>query len=182
MMRALSWTRVDDHGLEHLLLDETSADGVIVGVDEQRRPFRVAYQLQWDASWRVRQARFAVTTDHGTRTVDLESDGSGRWRDGERRALPDLDGCLDVDIWPTPFTNTFPIRRDAMAVGDKRVVTVAWIAAPELTVRPSRQAYTRLAERRYRFESLDGSGFSTELLVDADGLVIEYDGLFRRVA
>jgi hypothetical protein len=43
------------------------------------------------------------------------------------------------------------------------------------------QAYTRLADQRYRYESLDGSGFSAELAVDADGLVLDYPGLFRRV-
>jgi uncharacterized protein len=61
------------------------------------------------------------------------------------------------------------------------VFVVAWVAAPELTVRPARQAYTRLAKRRYRFESLD-SDFSAELVVDADDLVLDYEGLFRRVS
>ena len=58
---------------------------------------------------------------------------------------------------------------------------MAWISAPELTVRPMRQGYTRLAERRYLYESLEGSGFKAELEVDEDGLVIDYEGVFRRV-
>jgi uncharacterized protein len=181
MTRALSWARVDDDGFEHLLVEATAADGVVLAVDEQRRPFRLAYQLRWDPLWRVHEARLAVTTEHGTRTLTLGSDGKGCWRDGEARALPQLEGCLDIDIWPTPFTNTFPIRREPMAVGQRRVLVVAWIAAPELSVRASRQAYTRLADDRYTFESLDGERFTAELVVDADGLVLEYDGLFRRV-
>ena len=183
MTRAISWTRIgdDEHGLEHLLLDDGSADGLVIAVDEDRRPFRLAYRLTWDASWRVRDARLSVTTQHDTRTLELQSDGKGQWHDGEARALPELDGCVDIDIWPTPFTNTLPLRRDPMAVGERRVFVVAWVAAPELTVRPARQAYTRLAERRYRFESLD-SDFSAELVVDADDLVLDYEGLFRRVS
>jgi len=183
MTRAISWTRVGDRdqGLEHLLLGETSADGVVLAFDEHGRPFRLGYQLTWDASWRVRDARLVVTTEHGMRTLRLESDGKGGWRDGEARARPELDGCIDVDIWPTPFTNTFPIRREPMAVGERRAFVVAWVAAPELTVRPARQAYTRLTDRRYRFESLDGDGFRAELSVDADDLVVDYEGLFRRV-
>ena len=182
MTRALAWARVDHDGFEHLLLEATTADGVVLAVDEHRRPFRLGYQLRWDPFWHVRDARLAVTTEHGVRTLSLESDGTGRWHDGEARPLPQLERCLDIDIWPTPFTNTFPIRREPMTVGERRVLLVAWIAAPELSVRTSRQAYTRLADRRYRFESLDSDGFTAELVVDADGLVTEYEGLFRRLA
>jgi uncharacterized protein len=183
MTRTISWTRVGDgeHGLEHLLLDEGSADGLVIAVEEDRRPFRLAYRLTWDASWRVRDAQLIVTTQDETRTLQLESDGKGHWRDCEARALQELDGCLDIDIWPTPFTNTFALRRDPMAVGERRVFVVAWVGAPELSLRPARQAYTRLADRRYRFESLD-SDFSAELVVDADDLVLDYEGLFRRVS
>ena len=182
MIRAICWTRIGEreNGLEHLLLDEGAADGLVIAIDEDRRPFRLAYRLTWDAAWRVHDARLSVTTEHDTRTLQLESDGKGHWRDGEARALTALDGCLDIDIWPTPFTNTFALRRDPMAVGERRVFVVAWIAAPELSVRPARQAYTRLADRRYRFQSLD-TDFSAELVVDADDLVVDYEALFRRV-
>ncbi len=42
------------------------------------------------------------------------------------------------------------------------------------------QAYTRLDERLYRYESLE-SGYQVELPVDADGVVRDYPGLFRRL-
>ena len=42
--------------------------------------------------------------------LSLTGDGAGRWQiDG--RDAPDLDGCLDLDIQVTPFTNSLPIRR-----------------------------------------------------------------------
>ena len=65
---------------------------------------------------------------------------------------------MDIDIWPTPFTNTFPIHREPMAVGERRDFRVAWVFAPDLTVRPQPQAYTRLADQLYLFENLNGSG------------------------
>ncbi len=58
---------------------------------------------------------------------------------------------------------------------------MAWIGAPELTMHAQPQAYTRLADRRYLFENLDGSDFRTELLVDDDGIVVDYPDLFQRV-
>ena len=186
LRRAICWTpiwnkRREGEGLEHLLLTERAADSVVLAFDEKGGPFRLAYRLAWDESWRLREAELTVATEGSTRSLHLQTDGQGRWRDADGRALEGLDGCVDVDIWPTPFTNTFPIRREPMAVGERRQFRMAWIFAPDLTVQPQLQAYTRLADRRYLFETLDGSGFRAELPVDENGIVLDYPGLFRRV-
>jgi uncharacterized protein len=168
-------------GLEHLLLDERAADSVVLAFEEGRGPFRLTYRLTWDESWRLREADLVVATERSTMSLYLRTDGQGRWRDGDGRAIDELDGCVDIDIWPTPFTNSFPVRREPMVVGERRQFRMAWVFAPDLTARPQPQAYTRLADRLYLFESLDGSGFSAELTVDEDGIVLDYPGLFRRV-
>jgi hypothetical protein len=59
---------------------------------------------------------------------------------------------------------------------------MAWVSAPNLTVEAKAQAYTRLEDRLYLFESLDGTGFKAELPVDGDGFVLHYPELFNRVA
>lgn len=168
-------------GLEHLLLTARAADSVVLAFDEDRGPFRLAYRLNWNESWQIRDAELVVATERSTRSLRLQTDGRGRWRDGDGRAIAALDGCLDIDIWPTPFTNSLPIRREPMALGERRQFLMAWISAPDLAVHAQPQAYTRLAERRYLFESLDGSGFRAELAVDEDGIVLDYPELFRRV-
>ena len=183
--RTICWTPIwNKHrkavGLEHLLLAEHVADSVVLAFDEERGPFRLTYRLTWDESWRLRDAELVLATDRLNRSLSLQTDGQGHWhRNGQ--AIDDLDGCLDVDIWPTPFTNTFPIRREPMGVGERRQFRVAWIFAPDLTVHAQAQAYTRLAERLYLFENLDGSGFRAELPVDEDGIVLDYPDLFVRV-
>lgn len=168
-------------GLEHLLLRENEADSVLLAYDEDERPFRLRYRLGWDDDWCLRTAEIAVEDESGRRQLSLGSDGKGHWQDGDGQALPKLDGCFDIDIWPTPFTNTFPIRRANLAIGERRLFTMAYVIAPALTVQPAAQAYTRLDERRYLFESLD-SEFHAELPVDEDGIVLDYQGLFRRLA
>ena len=168
-------------GLEHLLLDERAADSVVLAFDEERGPFQLTYRLTWDKSWRLREADLVVATERSTTSLNLRTDGHGRWRDGGGRDIGELDGCVDIDIWPTPFTNIFPVRREPLAVGERRQFRMAWVSAPDLTVRPQPQAYTRLADRLYLFESLDGGGFSAELPMDEDGIVLDYPGLFRRV-
>ena len=168
-------------GLEHLLLTECAADSVVLAFDDEHGPFRLSYRLTWDGSWRLRDAELVLATERSTRSLRLQTDGRGHWRDGHDRAIAALDGCMDIDIWPTPFTNTFPIRREPLALGERRQFLMAWVFAPDLTVRAQPQAYTRLADRLYLFESLDGSDFQAKLPVDEDGIVLDYPDLFRRV-
>jgi hypothetical protein len=168
-------------GLEHLLLQERVADSVVLAFDETHGPFRLTYRLTWDESWQLHDAELAVATERSTRLLRLQTDGRGHWQGGDDRAIDALDGCMDIDIWPTPFTNSFPIRREPMAIGERRQFLVAWVFAPELTVHPQPQAYTRLADRLYLFENLDGGDFRAELSVDEDGIVLDYPEFARRV-
>jgi len=184
--RSICWTPIwnkdqEGVGLEHLLLAERVADSVVLAFDEEHGPFRLIYRLTWDESWRLRDAELVCATERSTRSLSLQTDGQGHWRHSDGQPIDELDGCLDIDIWPTPFTNSFPIRREPMTVGERRQFRMVWVFAPDLIVRPQRQAYTRLSDRLYLFENLDGSGFRAELGVDEDGIVLDYPNLFRRV-
>jgi uncharacterized protein len=167
-------------GLEQLLLSSRSASSVVLAFDEDAQPFCLRYQLAWDEAWNLRSADLVVQAAMGTRSLQLFADGKGRWQ-GANEDLVQLAGCIDIDIWPTPFTNSFPLWRTPLAVGERREYRMAWVSAPDLSVLAQPQAYTRLADRQYRFENLDGSGFSADLTVDADGLVLDYPGFFTRV-
>ena len=184
--RSICWTPLwnkdrEGVGLEHLLLAERGADSVVLAYDEERGPFRLTYRLNWDDSWQLRDADLVLTTERSTRSLALQTDGQGHWRHRDGRSIAALDGCRDIDIWPTPFTNTFPIRREPMAVGERRQFLMAWVFAPDVTVHAQAQAYTRLSDRLYLFENLDGSGFQAELPVDEEDIVVDYPDLFRRV-
>ena len=125
-----TWNKAHEGvGLEHLLLDQRAADSVVLAVDEERGPFRLTYRLAWDDAWRLREAELVVATDRSTQSLSLRTDGQGHWRHNDGRICGDLDGCLDVDIWPTPFTNSFPIRRQPMTVGERREFRMASISA-----------------------------------------------------
>lgn len=69
-----------------------------------------------------------------------------------------------------------------MAPGESRRLCVAWVRFPDLHVEAVEQEYTRLdagtIPSRYRYRNLK-SGFTGELTVDGDGLVIDY-GPWRR--
>lgn len=184
--RTICWTPIwnkarEGIGLEHLLLTEKTADGIVLGIDEERGPFRLVYRLGWDIEWQLHSAELSVAIERSSHSIELHTDGQGHWKDGTGQRLAELDGCRDIDIWPTPFTNSFPIRRRPLAIGERQEFRMAWVCGLDLTVRPQPQSYTRLSERLYLFESLDGSGFRVELPVDEDGIVQDYPGLFQRV-
>jgi hypothetical protein len=184
--RTICWTPIwnrdhDGVGLEHLLLARRAADSVVLAFDDEQGPFRLSYRLGWDDAWRLRDAELSVATERSTRSLTLMTDGHGHWQRGDGQAIVELNGCIDIDIWPTPFTNCFPIRRAPLALGERGEFRMAWVLAPALTVQAQPQAYTRLADRLYLFENLDGSGFKAELPVDDHGVVLDYPGLFRRV-
>ena len=164
------WERWDGHGMERACVavgpDGVFADSDLLTPEDVHAHFRI----RCDAQWRTRHVEIAVL-DEPHRTLRLDADGEGRW-DGH----PELDGCVDVDIYPSPFTNSLPIRR----VGADTETTAAWVQIPELTVEPLHQRYTRLGDRRWRYEALS-LGFTTEFEVDGDGLVMDYPELARRL-
>lgn len=138
----------------------------------------VRYALACDASWRVRRAAIEMVGSGGS--VVLVANGEGRWTDGEGMPLDALTGAIDIDIAVTPFTNTLPIRRLGLGIGEEAVIDVAYVEPPSLAVARRPQLYRRIAESVYLFRSLDHD-FEAEIGVDRDGLVTDYPGLFRRV-
>ena len=184
MVREVMWWACDGPGLEYLRLavrdSGVVADGVVLGVSDGH-PFRLAYEVRCDAYWRVRAARVGVPGEPPK--VELFSDGEGNWKGSDERPLSYLDGCRYIDVSATPFTNTLPIRRLGLAPGESAEISVAYFDGTELQPWPEPQRYTCLEEddgsALYRFLSLDG-GFTVDLTVDQDGLVVDYPGLFER--
>lgn len=189
MERQILWSPWTGPGLEHLRLQQQEqaiiADGLILGVHEQR-PFRLHYKIHCTMDWRLRSVYVSAFGDE-SQSLTLLTDGEGNWTTGGGEALPALQGCLDVDISRTPFTNTLPIRRLALQPATQATLTMAYIAAPQMQLEVTQQRYTCLEATptggRYRFESLRHGevSFTAELPVDRDGLVMDYPGLFRRV-
>src|SRR5205823_5457476 len=81
-------------------------------------PYVVRYRIRVDQSWRAREVEVEVENG-GIRSLRLSADAGGHWS-GERRRLREVDGCLDVDLEWSPSTNTLPIRRLALAVGETK--------------------------------------------------------------
>ncbi len=179
------WMGIDEPRLEHLHLHEVGghiiADGLVVGRADSK-PLRLSYVLHCDQHYQVELATIRLLTPP-RRTIALRRTDDGQWTDERGSLLPQLSGCSDLDIAVTPFTNTLPIRRLALAPDAAAAIAVAYVDVPSLTLRAAPQGYTCLRRTAqgavYRFESLD-SDFTADVEVDAAGLVVTYPGLFQR--
>ena len=103
----------------------------------------VRYELSLDERWVTRTARVWGWSTAGEREVQIEGDGEGRWSvDGT--TVPELDGCLDVDLESSACTNMLPVRRLRMRVGHTHQAPAVYVRALDLAVERLEQDYTRV--------------------------------------
>jgi hypothetical protein len=180
-MATVLWQDVETGALDRCRL-ESGPDGLrlsgTVLTPEHGTPLDVHYRVEAGPDGLTR--RVELELDGGAIRRVLLADGAGHWRWEGRPELAEVGGSLDVDLAVTPATNTLPIRRlAALEAGRAADLQMAWVQFPGLEVLASAQRYQRLAPDRWRFST---DGFQAELLVDPDGLVLDYGGLFRSLA
>lgn len=172
--RRVAWRRSDEIETDEwctLAVRDTglSLVGTVIG-SESGRPVRVEYRVFADAS-------AATSAVHVRQWIGFEQQALTLTRDPKRGWTQDgkpvraLKPCLDVDLGCSPSTNTLPIRRLRLHIGQSATIHAAWVLFPGLTVQRADQTYTRLDEWTYRYAS---GTFEAELTVDEDGLVMSY--------
>ncbi len=176
------WRRIDVPGHENARLRATPAGWVIDGsieVHEESAAASLEYHIACDAAWRTRDVNVSGIVNGASFALALSADGAGHWRrEGEPAAA--IDGALDIDLGFTPMTNTLPIRRLRLGVGERAAVRTAWLRFPELRVELLDQVYVREAGQVFRYEAfVDGAPFTARLETDAAGRVLRYEGLWE---
>ncbi len=160
----------------HLVQGTTTAveDGV---------PTVVEYCIEVGAGWETRRAEASNISRAGRHRVTLESDGERHWTVNGIPS-PGLDGCPDVDIETSCFTNTFPVHRLALAVGVAAAAPAAYVRGEDLNVQRIEQEYRRLEDDggRHRYDyDCPTFDFACRLTYDDHGLVLDYPGVGSRV-
>jgi len=173
---AVLW-EASDGGSEVCVLERAGRGWRLRGTvltHEVKQPIELRYAVTVDSAWATMGVEVLVAFAGGDprELVDL-----GELWSAERPA--EYRDCVDVDLSFTPATNTLPIRRLGLDVGEEAEIHVAWLVWPELTVRRVLQRYARLAKDLYHYTQND---FEADLTVDEHGLVLEYEGLWRAIA
>jgi uncharacterized protein len=178
--REIVWSGVKFSSLDYCLLTKETGGWRFTGTLVAKlhgSPTALRYEILVDNIFKTR----SLTIENsrlGKVILKRVKFRDGNWLvDGKKRN--DLRECTDVDIEATPVTNTLPIRRYALKLGDRVDLTALWVRIPSLKVMPMKQSYERIGEREYRYRS--ASGFTAKLHVDDLGLVTRYGDIWRSV-
>lgn len=175
---------MDDHSLEYAIVQPSATGvelgGTIVAIHDET-PLEVRYLIQCDADWQTRAVSIEQRLGLEQSTLTLRVDETGKWIDHRSGPISTVTGCHEVDLELTPITNSLPINRLKLGIGQQEEIAVAWIRFPTLEIIHARQSYERLSDRTYRYRSL-ASGFTADIEVDEIGLAIRYEGIWERMA
>ena len=180
------WRRIGLDGLEHLTLQEIFGGYLansVLSVEANLGGVTCEYHFDLDARWRTKSFTLKQHQAGEDRTLLIERIAEANWKvDGLAR--PDLDGCLELDLAVSPFTNTLAIRQLELAPNEEREMTAVYVRIPQLEVVPARQRYQRLdpnePPRRFLYTGLD-TQFIEEITVDEYALVESYPRFAERV-
>ena len=175
------WTGIEYHSLENLVLTKTEqgveATSVIVGSYDDKI-YRVDYLTKTNENWETIFFELRTQVSDKRDVVSYHSDGKGKWtKDG--RPLNEFNGCIDIDISLTPFTNALPINRLQWKINQPQQIKVLFVDILNHQILSVKQCYTKLSETEYKFENVPND-FEAVITVDEMGLVANYPELFVR--
>jgi uncharacterized protein len=196
--RAVAWVKEAPFGVEFaeiaLAADHLSARGVAISADPV--PYRLDYTLQTRSEFVTSRLEAVARGQDWCRMLDLRRDVEGTWTvTADAEGSLDLSppggdpnmfaGALDCDLGLSPVTNLMPVHRHALISGGGPVELVtAWVSVPDLSVHADgqRYAFVRAEQDRrvIRYEATDAS-FAADIVVDQDGIAIDYPGIARRL-
>jgi hypothetical protein len=179
-----TWRVEESHGLETAWVSlrdgQLAARGRAVGIAPE--PYWVAYTLETGDRYVTRHLAVQVESAAGSHSLELARSADGTWQvDG--RARPDLTGALDCDLAVCPLTNTMPILRHRLhqQTGTRRLA-MAFVSLPDLAVHRSEQGYEHLrGDSGGAVVRFTAGSFTADLLVDHNGLVVDYPQMASRL-
>ncbi len=188
MTTMLTWQADDGHGFEGTRLHFGAgkafrALGRLVRADPGAE-YTASYRLVVRDDGTVERVSITSATAARERHLTLNRTDDGYWLldTGSGGTRAEFGGAVDVDLAGSPMFNTLPIRRLGLhqESGD-HTIPMVYVSLPDLVV--------SLSEQRYRTVSTDGTepvvefssdGFTAELRLDADAVVVAYPGLATR--
>lgn len=178
-LKSLVWICKDCFSSEYFLLSELDESYILRGtvIVNETVPALINYEVACDKHWFTKRVHITQEQDGKINSLTLKTDEKHSWYKAES-LLPSMMGLFDVDLEFSPATNTLPIRRLNLKVGESRIVDAVWVRLEGLGLTRIQQKYSRLAQNCYLYENQ--FGFKATLEVDELGLVIRYGDLWQR--
>ncbi|MGQ0777570.1 MAG: putative glycolipid-binding domain-containing protein [Pseudonocardiales bacterium] len=184
----LSWVGVDALRLEaaRVVLGQRSlrATGSLVAAPlEGADPYSASYSLATDEAGVARRLTVRTIRAQGEQHVTLTRSEEGIWLvdHGAGAVRTDFSGALDINLAFSPLFNALPVRRLGLhQVAAQHHLPTVFVSLPHLEVQLIRQSYRTVSMGDPAVVSYTSDSFDEELIVDADGLVLDFPGLAQR--
>jgi hypothetical protein len=200
--RAVAWQRYEQRGAEFAEFSfgsrRLTARSIAIGGDPV--PYRMELSFSTSDDFVASTLVVQASGLGWRRQLDLSRAESGVWsaeviaEGGVDLAEPggdmgQFEGALDPDVELCPVFNTPPtLRHRLLAGGAAPELVMVWVELPSLALHRSVQHYTYRgsdAEGNHvvRFEAPDPNtgDFVEDIVFDADGIVVDYPGIARRI-
>lgn len=180
--KALLWEKRENRSIEYLTLQDRTKAFVIQGtvimlLEEQ--PTQIMYRLECNKKWQTKQVSIVQERTGIINRLFLKVNNEQVWNENNS-IITFATGLFDVDFEISPATNTLPIRRLGLDVGESTAVDAVWVRFPSLKLERLQQRYTRINDKCYKYET-PSTRYEAQLEVDNDGLVVHYDNLWNRI-
>jgi hypothetical protein len=173
--RALAWEgqeqltlQIGDAGIE--------ARSELRGMTEDGTPFELRYTVELSPEWQVQHVVIVDALDEG-KHLDLLYE-NGQWIDSGENHLEEFDGVRFVDFSLSPFTNSLPVNNLRFEGNEAQKIEVVYIDLETFQLHRAEQYYTKLGKSTYHYQDVDRPDFQADIVVDDDGLLLVYPGLF----
>jgi hypothetical protein len=179
-MPSIHWRRLDVPGRDHAELTSTASGHRLAGAahfHEDNGLVAITYAVTLSADWITQSAALRVMADSRRRRLNVASSLTHEWT-VLGHPMPDVSGCLDLDLGFTPATNLISIRRLDLAIGERADITVAWLDVRANLLTPLAQTYHRVSTYEYAYRS-PAHDFAATLVVDDHGFVRQYPLLWE---
>lgn len=177
------WTGREYYSLENCLVSITDVGSEVTSTiigHYKEKIYRVEYLIKTNQNWETVYLEINCRHNDHTQSIKLEGSGKGKWMNSGEK-VDQFDGCIDIDISLTPFTNTLPIRRLGLSQNQTQEIRVIYFDLLEQQISPVSQRYTCLSNTEYYYENVPND-FDATIQVDKSGLMVDYPSLFIRTA
>lgn len=180
--QSIIWRRFEAIGAGHeyarVFFEDSKRflDGTAIFVYEKRF-CRLDYKIECDVNWQTVSAQVSGFVGMEKIEIGIAVDAKKCWTINGK-ANPQTANCTDIDLNFSPVTNTLPVRRLNLQIGEKAEVRAAWLRFPSFKLEVLKQTYERIAENVFHYESAGGK-FKTEIEINDFGLVINYPNLWE---
>lgn len=179
---SIVWQRDDKIGAGHEFVRVFSdgskyfLEGAAIFVDK-KKSCRLDYKIECAENWETSAAQISGFVGDEKIEVEISVDAKKRWTLNGKE-ISAVENCTDIDLNFSPATNTLPICRLNLEIGEKKIVCAAWLRFPSFRLEPLEQTYERTSKNSYIYESANGA-FRAEIETDDFGLITRYGDFWK---